>query len=191
MFVKKIGLFLLLGGLTVMVLLVNCESTESAKSGGSVFSTTLETYYCDLRATFPGDIFEGFHMKNMSDRPVGLVIRQIIVGDSKDGKNGTVIWDFTANGAGEHFWGFAADTAGEFTDEVWISGEIEAAPVGGETYITGNAGPAYGEGRYLVIVMSNFSEEITADMITLVPIYLGDNVDMSTRKLFKDIFRKL
>lgn len=164
-----------------------CVSTEP----GPMVTMEPALYVCDLAETFPNDTLEGFHLKNLADIPVGVVIEEIIVSEEPNGADGIMIWDFEDPEGGEHYWGFGPDTAGMVEGGAWTSGEIPPALPGEEVYISGNASPAYGAGRFLFFRMRNLNEEFRADPIMFVPIFLGDNVAIDQQRPLNEMFHRI
>ncbi|MCX7656899.1 MAG: hypothetical protein N2Z76_10300 [Treponemataceae bacterium] len=177
--------------LGVMAVILAACPTESPSSGGEnplptkvSLTDTYAVYWLDIAAADLGGL-EGFHLKNLSNEPVGIVIDRIVAADSKSLEGAFDVFTFSDPETGTHYWGFT--TGGTISNGEWSSGEV-AAPVAPETetYITGFATSLFVSHPYVGIVAKNLSSTVKGDKVAFVPI-IGSPVVEKTKN-FEDLF---
>lgn len=147
-------------------------------------SGTYQTYWLNIAEADMGGL-EGFHLKNLSSEPVGIVIDRIVAADNKSLDGAVDVFTFSDPETGTNYWGFGAGT---ISNGEWSSGEV-SAPVAPETetYITGFATSVFVDHTYVGIVAKNFSDAVKGDQVAFIPIISG-NPDTTKAKNFEDLF---
>jgi hypothetical protein len=145
---------------------------------------TYQTYWLNIAEADLGGL-EGFHLKNLSSEPVGIVIDRIVAADSKSLDGALDVFTFSDPETGTKYWGFSAGT---ISNGEWSSGEVPA-PVAPEveTYITGFATSLFVDHTYVGIVAKNLSDTVKGDKVAFIPIISG-NPDTTKAKNFEDLF---
>ncbi|WP_304225810.1 hypothetical protein [Gracilinema caldarium] len=181
----SIAVFVILSGL---VILIGCPSptvNDNPVTPVKVSLTgTYQTYWLNIAEADLGGL-EGFHLKNLSAEPVGIVIDRIVASDSKSLDGAVDVFTFSDPETGTNYWGFGDGT---IENGEWSSGEVPA-PVAPntETYITGFATSVFVDHVYVGIVVKNLSDTVLGNKVAFIPIISG-TVETGRAKNFEDLF---
>ncbi len=187
---KRSTLFTLAALTAALALFLGCDSSGGTDDPADdpvkpELTGEFQTFYLNIAEADLGGL-EGFHLKNLSGAPVGIVVDRIFASPTKSEDGAVDVFTFADPETGSKYWGFGAGTIAEGT---WSSGEV-AAPVAPETetYITGFATPEFTKSGivYVGIVAKNLSATMTGDEVTLVPI-ITDPVT-EKQKTFAEFF---
>ncbi len=190
---KRNRIILVLGVVLGVLALIGCPqpTDENEDNTPTPITDEFQVYWLNIAEADLGGL-EGFHIKNLSQETVGIVIDRIVASNAKDINDASVVDVLTFNDPevptdGNVYWSNMPLGNQVIADGALSTGEV-LAPSGEatEVYIGGFATPAFVDKTYVGIVAKNLSSTVKKDKVHFVPI-IGNPVP-EKGKNFEDLF---